>query len=390
MRRVLLFLVAVAGGLGVAVALALFRPGLPREPLPRADALLERGDHAAAEAAYRDLVVREPGNAAAYAGLGNAWLLQGRYEEAVQPLETAVALAPDRPHIYCQLADAYVQLREREPALAALKESLRRDPDCAHARLVAGEQWLRDDDLTKALEEFRAALRLAPDLAPAYQRAGYVLIELGRHDEAEDVLTRGLKVAPHRPDLHMQLGRLYLKRPQDPEAQKKADAHYRQALQGNPQLADVQAALGTLEKRRGNASGAQRWWEAALKTNRNQAEALFGLADLVRAAGDTSRADSLFRRYQEVQQFRQEVGRLRTQAAVRRDKALRLKLASLSLEAGLTDEAERQLAALLREAPEDPKVRELRGELYLARERPREAKLEFELANRLAGGVVAR
>jgi tetratricopeptide (TPR) repeat protein len=382
MPRLLRFLLVALLVVSVAAGLAWWLRPAPATTA-QGDRLLDRGDYPAAAAAYREQIIRDAGNAAAYAGLGNAWLLQGETERAVQALESAVALQPDRPHIYCQLADAYVQVRARAQAVAALEESLKRDPDCAHAHLVAGEQSLRDDDLTRALAEFRTAIKLAPDLAPAYQRAGYVLIELGRRAEAEQVLTAGLAKAPHRPDLHLQLGRLYFDRPNDPVAQTKAEAHYRQALTGVPDQAAIRAALGTLERRRGNDPAAQRWWESALRINRNQAEALFGLAELVRKAGDTDRADILFRRYREVQAFRDEMGRLRTQAAVRRDKPLRLRLATLALDAGITEEAERQVTALLAEHPDDPRVRRLQGELYLSQGRTQEARLEFELASRL-------
>jgi tetratricopeptide (TPR) repeat protein len=248
---------------------------------------------------------------------------------------------------------------------------------------VAGEQFLRDDDLTRSLAEFREAIHQAPHVAVAYQRAGYILLELSRHDEADALLQQGLQVAPGNIGIHLQLGRLYAARPSLPGALDKAEEHYLQALESNPNVAEVYAALGTLARQQGRATDAERFWRQALQANRNESAALYGLGQLLLAAGKRKEAEPLLQRYRLVQQFQREVADLRMKTAIRKSYDLRLRLARMAMDAGNYEEADRQLTPLLRERPDDPQIRSLMGELCLALQRPEDAQMEFRVASAL-------
>lgn len=382
-----LFALALIASAGLAVLIWQHRPHSSRElriqTYREASALVEAGQLDAGIERYRALALSNPEDSRPYGGLGHAYLLRGRYDQALQPLETAWYLNPEQPHLACELADVYVHLRDRDAAVAFVARALQLTPDCAHAHLVAGEQSLRDDDLTRALAEFRAAAKIAPHTAIAYQRAGYILLELSRADEAAKVLEQGLGVAPDNIAIHLQLGRLYAARPSVSGALDRAQQHYQQALANNPNASDVYAALGNIARQRGRTQDAERMWRNALRLNRNESGALYGLSQLWLAAGKEKEAAPLLRRYREVQQFQRQVTDLRTKTAMRKSLDLRLRLTRLSLDAGYFDEAERQLTALLRERPDDAQVRALMGELCLALARPEEAELEFRVASAL-------
>lgn len=382
-----LIALALLASAGLAVLIWQNRPHSRRESGARgyeeASSLVEGGQLEGGIARYRALALAHPEDFRPYAGLGHAYLLQGRYDQALQPLETAWSLNPEQPHLACELADVYVHLRDREAAVAFVERALQRAPDCAHAHLVAGEQSLRDDDLTRALTEFRQAAKIAPHAAIAYQRAGYILLDLSRADEARQVLEDGLRVAPDNIGIHLQLGRLYAARPSVAGSLDRAEQHYRQALANNPNAADVYSALGNIARQRGRTQDAEQMWRNALRLNRNESGALYGLSQLLLAAGKEAEAAPLLRRYREVQQFQRQVTDLRTKTANRKSRDLQVRLARLALDAGYFDEAERQLTALLRERPDDAQVRSLMGELCLALSRPEEAELEFRVASAL-------
>jgi tetratricopeptide (TPR) repeat protein len=61
---------------------------------------LEAGDFSAAEAYFREALELEPGSAQARAELGAALLLQGRYDEARDELETARETNPENPEAW--------------------------------------------------------------------------------------------------------------------------------------------------------------------------------------------------------------------------------------------------------------------------------------------------
>jgi predicted Zn-dependent protease len=348
-----------------------------------ADRLVETGSVPAAVQELRSLIVANPGSAGAYASLGSAYLAGGNYELAVQPLEMAASLAPDFPHLQCRLADAYLHTRDRDAAVRSIQAALKREPDCPRAHLVAGEQWLRDDDLTHALAEFREAARLAPGSPLAFQRAGYILLDLDRPAEAEKILLDGLRAGPDDIGLHVQLGRLYALRSTDRAALSLAESHYLRALPGNPNQAAVKASLGEVAMQAGKPEEARRWWEAALHENRNESKALYGLGQMLLRSGKQSEGQALLKRYAAVQKFQREVTALRMQTTTRPTRELRLRYARLALDAGQLDAAERQLAALVREYPADPVVRNLQGDLYMLREREEDAQREYRLASAL-------
>jgi len=348
-----------------------------------AERRMEAGATAAAIEDLRALIVSDPSSADSYSALGDAYLSEERYDQAVQPLEMAAALTPDRAHIHCRLADAYLHTRDRDAAVGSIQAALKQEPNCPRGHLVAGEQWLRDDDLTRALAEFREAARLAPGSPLAFQRAGYILLDLDRPAEAEKVLLEGLRADQDNIGLHVQLGRLYALRSSDPAALTLAESHYLRALQGNPNAATVKASLGEVALQAGKKEDARRWWERALEENRNEMKALYGLGQMLLTSGKRAEGQALLKRYATAQKFQREVTALRMQTTTRPTKALRLRFARLSLDAGHADEAERQLAVLLREYPADPVVRGLQGDLYMLQQREEDAQREYRLASAL-------
>ena len=382
-----LFLLCLLAAVGLGVLIWQWQPPTPSARkaarIAAADRLAESGSAPAAIQELRSLIVADPDSADAYASLGSAYVAEGNYSLAVQPLEMAASLSPNLPHIQCRLADAYLHTRDREAAVKSIQAALKQEPTCPRAHLVAGEQWLRDDDLPHALADFREAARLAPGSPLAFQRAGYILLELDRPAEAEKLLLDGLSAGPNDIGLHVQLGRLYALRSTDPAALNLAEAHYLRALPGNPNAAPVKASLGEVAMQAGKPEDARRWWEAALKENRNETKALYGLGQMLLTSGKKSEGQALLKRYAAVQKFQREVTALRMQTTTRPTRELRLRFARLALDNGQVDQAERQLTVLLREYPADPVVRSLQGDLYLLQQRDEDAQREYRLASAL-------
>ena len=81
--------------------------------------------------------------------------------------------------------------RDRHPARIALRQT-------GHA--------------DKAVLKLRRATKRKPPYAAAFRELGYLLFSLERHDEAVEVLNRGLEVAPMMPEPSVQLGYVHLRR----------------------------------------------------------------------------------------------------------------------------------------------------------------------------------
>lgn len=152
-------------------ALAHFRHALREKPssLPArrgvAKALEAAGREEAAEAAYRDIVEREPAYSGGFVDLGIFLIRQGRYDEAADAFREAVALAPNNAVAH-------------------------RNRGAAHFLM---------GDLDAATNAFEHALRVAPDYA-THTNLGTVLVARGRYADAADAFADALALqdADHR------------------------------------------------------------------------------------------------------------------------------------------------------------------------------------------------
>ena len=155
-----------------------FGGGMDRgDPLQRAMVALNSQRPQEAERIAQDILKADPRHGKALHVLGCALLMQGRAQEAVAPLESAARGRHD-PEIETQLAMAQIESGRPDDALVLLKRATKRRPPYAQA--------------------FHALSRL--------------LFSKERHDEAAEVLSRGLEIAPMMPELSILLGIVHLQR----------------------------------------------------------------------------------------------------------------------------------------------------------------------------------
>jgi arylsulfatase A-like enzyme len=164
-------------------------PDNPEFRLRLGMALKARGDAAAAEATYRDLIRRYPGFYLAYRRLTALLDAQGRYADS---RDLWLSL---RSHgegalvgLDARLAEAYLANGEADKAEAAAESGLGASPDDAELLTLAGrasERLGRDSD---ALERYRKALASKPTATSALDGAVALLRRLGREGEARALL----------------------------------------------------------------------------------------------------------------------------------------------------------------------------------------------------------
>jgi ribosomal protein S12 methylthiotransferase accessory factor len=114
-----------------------------------------------------------------------------------------------------------------------------------------------------ALEHFKRALTMRPeaeDLPYIYSYMGSCLKELGRFDEAVEILYNGLKEDEERPDLHNTLGVCFFKTQQ----YEKAILHFKRAVDLNPASGIDYANLGVNYNKIGNTESAVEFLTLAL------------------------------------------------------------------------------------------------------------------------------
>ena len=167
----------------------------------------------------------------------------------------------------------------------------------------------------EALESCQRALQIDPNLAAAHGNMGNALLDLGRAEEAEACYRRALTLIPNRAELHSNLSRVLLDmgrvdeaiasghraleiNPEPAQGARKSRrcaaqrqlrrgrAHYRQAVQFRPDVADLNNSLGTALRLMGRTAEAETFSRRALELSPQFAPAMATLAEARADRGD--------------------------------------------------------------------------------------------------------
>ncbi|MBY0338769.1 MAG: BCSC C-terminal domain-containing protein [Acetobacteraceae bacterium] len=164
---------------------------------------LNRGNLREAEREFQSALALNANDADALGGVGLVRLRAGRFGEARQLIERAIAIDPEARGRYgraldgaagsAELASARSALQRGDLATAEsnLRRAIQREStDRADAEALLGDIALRRGDLQGAEQRYRAALARRPNLGQAASGLYEVLQQQGRFAEAEDIQRR--------------------------------------------------------------------------------------------------------------------------------------------------------------------------------------------------------
>jgi tetratricopeptide (TPR) repeat protein len=170
---------------------------------------------------YQAALAIEPHAANVQTDYGNALAKSGRLPEAIAYYRSALRILPDSPIIHNDLANALAATPgSMAEAVAEYRTALRLNPDYEEARNnlaqvqsnTAEAQFNIGVDLAKsrqpetAIPHFEEALRLKPDYVDAHNNLGVVLAGAGRVEEAISHFEAALRIDPNSADAHVNLG----------------------------------------------------------------------------------------------------------------------------------------------------------------------------------------
>lgn len=250
--------------------------------LYRLEAMLARGEVAAASREAASLASVHSRSAALQLLLGAAKLQMHEYEAAAQALARATQIDAKSVAAWCNLGTALKELARREDARRALERAIRLKPNFAPAHFNLGNLLREDGQFAAAILHYRKAIATRPDNAvfhfnmglafymmgdfesaieaqaealrcdPAYASAhaalGNTLLHLDRLEETRDAYRRALELEPENAIFHFNMGRT-LRDLGDFEA---AETSYRQAIRLDPSLESPHMNLGLLQLLRGD------------------------------------------------------------------------------------------------------------------------------------------
>ena len=153
-----------------------------------------------AEEYARRAVSLDGNDAYAHVCLASALVMRGDCRGAREEAQRALALNPNEPDAYGSLGCSFLYDGEPEKGLVGLKENLRRDPfgpvSSARRNQIAIAHYLRGDYEAAVVAE-RRAIRISPSYSGCYRWLAAALGQLGRIDEASEVLADAAAFGSH-------------------------------------------------------------------------------------------------------------------------------------------------------------------------------------------------
>jgi len=181
---------------------------------------------------WQDVVRKSPGKARTYNNLGNAYLDEGRMNDAIEEYKIALRLRPDYPAAHYNLGNVYKKRGRMNDAIQEYKTALKLAPNYAEAHNNLGNVYHKLGRMNDAIQEYKTALRLKPNLASAHHNLEIVYAELNSMYEALQAYQNALKLKPDDADTRYNLGNIYF----DLGQLEKARKEYQLALRLNPNL----------------------------------------------------------------------------------------------------------------------------------------------------------
>lgn len=242
-----------------------------------------------AEEVLRRALASDPTSSAAEAELGQVLLAEGRYEEAVALLESALEKEPRADLLYYPLALAYRGLGDRERSrmvMAQRGETGLRPADPVvdaleglttgeRVHLLRGRAAFEAESWGEAAAAFREALAAAPESVRARINLAAALSMQGDTEPAIALLEEALEIAPGNASAHFNLAEL-LRAGGDSET---ALDHLQQAVSYERQDAELRLHLADALRDRGELEAALSHYQEAIRLDPALEAAWVGGAD---------------------------------------------------------------------------------------------------------------
>lgn len=159
----LALLAACAETGGGTTGSSLDKPEISRSLLDAATMAASQGDHATASTYFRNVYLREPGNARAAVGLMQSLREMGDLDQARQVADAVLLAKPNDAMVVAEVGKVRLASGQLPNAVSLLQRAVELDPADWKSRSALGVAYDRLGDSAKAEEAYRAALGISPN-----------------------------------------------------------------------------------------------------------------------------------------------------------------------------------------------------------------------------------
>jgi Tfp pilus assembly protein PilF len=178
-----------------------------------------------------------------YSGDGLQLFQQGRFQDARESFQAALALKPDDPNLLYNIGQCYDRQGANDQAEKCYVDCLAKAPDNVPCRFALAAMQVRTGRLTDARHMTEVWLTGYPKQADPYALDGYLWHQAGNLPNAQGRLCQALELDPQNVRALIELGLVY-------EAMNRPDRAvvlYERALARDPNQPDVRNRLNALQ-----------------------------------------------------------------------------------------------------------------------------------------------
>ena len=150
----------------------------------RARARKSAGDLLGAVEDYNSIIREHPDRASYLYERAEAWFQMKDFAKALKDCFDANLREADNPLVYNLVGEAYLEQEDYDQAVEFFTNALSLDPRLFRAHKGRAEAYLHKGQYDKAAEEFTAMIEIQPHRHSAFGNRGLALLKLGKTDEA--------------------------------------------------------------------------------------------------------------------------------------------------------------------------------------------------------------
>ena len=227
-----------------------------------------------------------------YLESGKRYEKEEKYKEATIQFANALKVDRNFADAHYELGKTYLKMGSVMAGYTELLRTVDLAPNNLQARIDLGNLQVAGGVPDKGAEQAKAVLASNPNNADAY--ALMAAVDERKNDAAGalDQIQRALQIDPNRSGFHTSLA---LIQAQTGQAPANTEGELRKAVALDPTQPVPHLALASLLERRGDRTGAEEQYQAAIKAAPKDLRAREGLTRLYLRAGDPGRAEQTLR-----------------------------------------------------------------------------------------------